>query len=199
MDSILKKPGIKYLARVNSLANLFNNAININDSNGAYNLLFRMRTIHGKVLCKYHKFTKGKRCTKQLFYMSCLHSVITLMNEKIVETEHVFNNYVSDNNVDPSVLRIIRPKSSKRSSAGLSSNSSADLSATSATSTTSATSADASFELGPRTTNANSKPKDGYLSDRETTSETYSDLVSTLSDRYSKEIMSAKAKLINSN
>jgi thiol-disulfide isomerase/thioredoxin len=167
MDSILKKPGIKYLARVNSLANLYNNSININDSNGAYNILFKMRTIHGKLLCKYHKTANGKKCTKRYFYISCLQSVLNLINDKVVDTELLFNTYINDNNIDPKSLKIVRSSSSKSSSGK---------------SVSSSLSESDNLKM---IVDKKSKLQSQSLSQSDT-SDSYSDLGDTLSDRFRK-------------
>lgn len=104
MDNI-KKPGIKYLARVNALSNLMINSIQSNDPNGSYNILYKMRIIHGKILCIYHNMLTDK---KKLFDISCLFSVISIINEKIYDAEISFNQFLSDNDIDLNTLQIIK-------------------------------------------------------------------------------------------
>jgi len=104
MDNI-KKPGIKYLARVNALSNLMINSIQSNDPNGSYNILYKMRIIHGKILYIYHNMLNNK---KKLFDISCLSSVISIINDKIYDAEIAFNQFLSDNDVDLNTLEIIK-------------------------------------------------------------------------------------------
>jgi len=170
MDSILKKPGIKYLARVNSLANLFNNSININDSNGAYNILFKMRAVHGRLLCKFHKTANGKQCTKRYFYMSCIQTILNLMNNKIVETEILFNTYITNNKIDPNTLKIVKSSSSNSSSNSLSNSSSSGSSFSNLD----------NLKIQPI------QPSQPSQSTKADSSDSYSDLGDTLSERFKK-------------
>jgi len=118
MDSILKKPGIKYLIRVSSLSQIVNNSIKINDSNGAFNILFKMRLLHGKFLRKFHKniYKKSTKSTNSYFNNSCLYSVLSSINDIITNTETVFNNYIITNKIDPKSLKIIKSKSNSSKS-----------------------------------------------------------------------------------
>ena len=115
---INSKPEIKYLTIINSLVNLFYNVLNINDTNGAYNFLYKMRLIHGKLIYKSNKSVNSHK--KNLFKLSYLNSLISIINNKIIEVELNFNNYVKNNNIDVSTLNIVKLNSSKSSNSEIS-------------------------------------------------------------------------------
>jgi thiol-disulfide isomerase/thioredoxin len=175
MDSILKKPKIKYLARVNLLANLFNNSIENNDSNGAYNILFKMRLLHGKLLYRYNKIINSKKSTKKYFQISCLSSVTSLMNEKIVKTESVFNDYVVKHKIDTSTLKIIKSKSASKSSSKSSASSKDSMSGYTSES-----------DNSKKILNIIGQDRQAQQRITSETSDSYGDLGDTLSDRFKK-------------
>ena len=196
MDSILKKPGIKYLIRVSSLSQIVNNSININDPNGAFNILFKMRQLHGKILCKFYKninkkksnksnkynksnksnkSTKSNNLTKTYFNNSCLYSVLSSINDIITNTESVFNNYIITNNIDPKTLKIIKSESESDNKSSDSSKSDSSKS-DSSKSDSSKSGYLSDFEnLKKITNNSNQNNLD--------TSDSYGDLGDALSDR----------------
>ena len=100
------KPGIKYLVQINSLAKLFNDVIKLNDYNAAYNFIYKMRIIHGSLLVEANSFNKLDDET--YFKLSCMNSVLSIINTKIIESESLFNNIISNNNVDTSTLKILK-------------------------------------------------------------------------------------------
>ena len=114
MDSILKKPGIDSLIKVNSLANIFNNSLDIKDHNSAYGIIFKMRIIHGKLLCEFNSLLNNNDndSTNKCVNLSCMSSILNLINEKIVSCEILFNKYLNDNNINPEDLKI--PAESKK-------------------------------------------------------------------------------------
>jgi thiol-disulfide isomerase/thioredoxin len=98
------KPGIKYLVQINSLAKLFNDVIKLTDYNAAYNFIYKMRIIHGTLLIESNK--NNELTDENLFNLSCLHSILSVINEKIIESETLFNKIITENNVDLSNLKI---------------------------------------------------------------------------------------------
>jgi thiol-disulfide isomerase/thioredoxin len=100
------KPGIKYLVQINSLAKLFNDVIKLNDYNAAYNFIYKMRIIHGSLLVESNSFNKVDDET--YFKLSCMNSVLLIINNKIIESETLFNKIITDKNVDTSTLNIIK-------------------------------------------------------------------------------------------
>ncbi len=81
-----------------------------------------MRLIHGKLLYRYHNILSSKR--KNYFNVSCIFSILTRINTQIIESETVFNKYVSDNNIDRSTFSIIKKNSKSDSKSDIESNSS---------------------------------------------------------------------------
>ena len=63
--SKISQPKIKYLNKANKLINVFNDSINKNDTNGAFNVLYEVRTLHGKLIKKIIKHSKN------YFFISC--------------------------------------------------------------------------------------------------------------------------------
>jgi thiol-disulfide isomerase/thioredoxin len=104
------KPGIKFLVQINSLAKLFNDVIKINDYNGAYNLIYKMRIIHGKLLMDLSKYTD--QSDETFFNISCMNSILYVINEKIIESELLFNKIISKNQIDVSTLKISKSDNS---------------------------------------------------------------------------------------
>lgn len=100
------KPGIKYLVQINSLAKLFNDVIKLNNYNAAYNFIYKMRIIHGSLLVEANSFNKLDDET--YFKISCMNSVLSIINNKIIESETLFNSIISNNNVDTTSLSIIK-------------------------------------------------------------------------------------------
>ncbi len=100
------KPGIKYLVQINSLAKLFNDVIKINDYNGAYNFIYKMRIIHGSLLVESNK--NNTVSDENLFNISCMHSILYVINEKIIECETLFNKIIIDKNIDITQLKIMK-------------------------------------------------------------------------------------------
>jgi hypothetical protein len=56
-----------------------------------------MRLIHGKLIYKSNKSVNSHK--KNLFKLSYLNSLISIINNKIIEVELDFNNYVKNNNI----------------------------------------------------------------------------------------------------
>jgi len=98
------KPGIKYLVQINSLAKLFNDVVKINDYNAAYNFIYKMRIIHGTLLVESNK--NNDATDENFFNISCLHSILFVINEKIIECETLFNKLIQNNKIDISTLKI---------------------------------------------------------------------------------------------
>lgn len=110
MDTFTKNPGIKYLVKINVLTNLFNNSLANNNINDAFNALYKMRIVHGHILYKYNKIIKKEKiCINHLFKLSCISSVISVINDKITNSEIAFNKHATDNKIDPSTLKIELP------------------------------------------------------------------------------------------
>ncbi len=129
------KPGIKYLNRTVTLINLMNNALDSNEPNSAYNILYKMRTLHGKLLFKLNKILISRK--RQLFAASSISSILNIINSKIMESEMVFNKYITENNVDISSLTLIRSKSGSKNSSKNSSKSGSESGSESLSETTS--------------------------------------------------------------
>lgn len=106
MNTFTKNPGIKYLVKINALTNIFNNSLSNNIVNDAFNTLYKMRIVHGHLLHKYNKIIKEKKCVNHLFKLSCINSIIIIINDKITNSEITFNKYVTENKIDPSTLKI---------------------------------------------------------------------------------------------
>lgn len=96
------KPGLKYLIRINSLKKLFNECLQNEDVNCAYMILYKMRSLHGKVLCLYNRVINLPR--KHLFNISCYASTCSVINETIINSEMAINRFIKDNNIDVSTL-----------------------------------------------------------------------------------------------
>lgn len=116
--NMLHKPGIKYLIKINTLINFFNETISNKDHNSAFNILYKMRIIHGLLMRRVVKMSKKGKSVKKCFEISCMYSIIQIINEKIITSEITFNTYITNNNIDPSTLTITIPeeKSIKSSS-----------------------------------------------------------------------------------
>ena len=102
------KPGIKYLVQTNSLAKLFNDVIKLNDYNAAYNFIYKMRIIHGTLLVEANTYSKLDEET--YFKISCMNSILSIINNKIIECETLFNKIIVQNKVDTSTLKITKSK-----------------------------------------------------------------------------------------
>lgn len=96
------KPGLKYLIRINSLKKLFNECLENNDINCAYMILYKMRSLHGKVLCYFYNKINLPR--KHLFNISCYSSICSIINETIINSEKAINQFIIDNDIDVSTL-----------------------------------------------------------------------------------------------
>ena len=99
-------PGIKNLTQINALAKLFNDVIKIKNYNAAYNFIYKMRIIHGLLLVESNK--NIDTTDENLFNLSCFQSILYVINEKIIESEILFQKIISENKVDISKLKIIK-------------------------------------------------------------------------------------------
>jgi len=112
----MSQPGTKYLIKVNKIIDAFVDALNKNDINKSFNYLYKLRILHGKLICKIFSLSKSAKSSKKYFYISSFNSISNLINEKIIESEMNFNNYVASNNIDVSKLKLENNKLSKSSS-----------------------------------------------------------------------------------
>lgn len=101
----MSQPEIKYLDQANELIEKFNESINRGDTEQSFSSLYKLRYLHGKLIFKINSLTK-KKSSKKYFYVSSLHSIINLLNEKIIESESKFDNYVKKNSIDISNLKV---------------------------------------------------------------------------------------------
>ena len=102
-----KNLGINHLTQINSLTKLFNDVLKMNDINTAYNLIYKMRILHGTLLIESTKTIEIN--DENLFNLSCLHSILSIINTKIIESETLFNKLIVDNSIDLSKLQITKP------------------------------------------------------------------------------------------
>jgi len=107
MNSKIEKPVLKYLTKINQLSNLFINLLKNDDFNGAFNILYRMRIIHGMLLRNKIMKGKHKKSNCDLFKLSCVYTVLNIINNKIIEYESNFNKYLIDHNINDNQLQII--------------------------------------------------------------------------------------------
>jgi thiol-disulfide isomerase/thioredoxin len=96
------KPGLKYLIRINSFKKLFNECLNNDDINCAYMILYKMRSLHGHVLCSYNNIINQPK--KHLFNISCYNSICSIINDTIINSETEINQFIKDNNIDVSKI-----------------------------------------------------------------------------------------------
>lgn len=92
----------KYLIKANKILEKFSNSIKNNNVEDAFNSLIKLRLLHGKIIYKINKNDSNEslKLNNIYFNISSLYSVINLINEKIIEIELQFNNYISSNNID---------------------------------------------------------------------------------------------------
>jgi thiol-disulfide isomerase/thioredoxin len=102
-----KNSGMNHLTQINSLTKLFNDVIKMGDINTAYNLIYKMRILHGTLLIESNK--PSETTDEKLFDLSCLHSILSIINTKIIESETLFNKLIVDNSIDLSTLQISKP------------------------------------------------------------------------------------------
>lgn len=121
----MSQPNIKYLNKANELIQNFNQSINNGNTSQSFIDLYNLRCLHGKLIYKSNSVMKKKKSSKRYFYLSSLNSIINLINEKIVESESKFDNYIKENKIDISKLKI-----PKKSESSVSSNSSDSESST---------------------------------------------------------------------
>ena len=57
--SEVSQPKVKYLNKTNKLIDNFNESINNNNTNEAFNCLYKLRTLHGKLISKIIKRSKS--------------------------------------------------------------------------------------------------------------------------------------------
>jgi len=103
------RPGLNHLTKINSLTKLFNDVLKSLDFKNAYNLIYKMRLVHGNLIININKMQSTS--DDNYFNISCMHSILYVINEKIMESEIVFNKVIKQNNIDMSTLKI--DKSSK--------------------------------------------------------------------------------------
>lgn len=102
-----KNLGINYLTQINSLTKLFNDVIKIDDINTAYNLIYKMRILHGNLLIESTKTIEIS--DENLFNLSCTHSILSIINTKIIEAEALFNKLIIEQNIDINSLKLGTP------------------------------------------------------------------------------------------
>jgi thiol-disulfide isomerase/thioredoxin len=82
----------------------------------AFKMLYKMRIIHGSCVNKLNKISlKQKKCNKKLFNLSCLSSIISTINEKILHFEALFDKQISLEKIDPKSFEINQSESSESS------------------------------------------------------------------------------------
>ena len=92
------KPELKYLIKINSLKKLFNECLQNNNINCAYNILYKMRSLHGQIICSLNKIINLPK--KHLFNISCYASACSIINKTIIDSEMSINQFIRDNNID---------------------------------------------------------------------------------------------------
>jgi thiol-disulfide isomerase/thioredoxin len=153
--SEMSQPKIKYLNKANNLITIFNDSINKNNANDAFNVLYKLRKLHGKLISKIIKSSKN------YFFISSLYSIVNLINDKIIESEQTFENYIKKNNIDVKKLQINKSAKSTKSTKSTNSESSVSSDSEQLTLTDQLTSSDQSLPLFEGEKSAEARQRDG--------------------------------------
>lgn len=92
-----KNPYFDYLNKIQKLEDQFYKAINKNNIDISIKILLDMRNIHGYLI--NHQLNISKKSDK-FYKLSCIYTIIYMINDIIIEAEDFYNDNVNDNNND---------------------------------------------------------------------------------------------------
>jgi hypothetical protein len=104
--NLLKNSDTKYLIELSNFENKFNDLLKNDKYNEAYNILYDMRKLHGKIITEYSLLDFKEDNEHKYFNASHMSSTIFMFNQTIIKLEFAFNKYIDDNNVNLKDLKI---------------------------------------------------------------------------------------------